>query len=97
MPDVPIGGRNFRMPLKPFKNRDVEAIKGSEYVTDVIAGNILNNIVIKHGWRSENVMGQMVPHTYFPMDKWQLDRGRFYTTAEERGRAMVCVVGSDVA
>jgi putative ABC transport system permease protein len=96
MPDVPIGGHNFRMPLKPFKNRDVEAVRQSEYISNVIAGNILDNTVIKHGWRSENVMGQLVPHTYFPMDKWQLDRGRFYTTAEERGRAMVCVVGSDV-
>lgn len=96
MPDVPLSGNRVFMPAKPFKNRDVEAIKASEYVSDVIAGNILNDVVIKHGWRSENVMGQMVPHTYFPIDKWQLERGRFYTTAEERGRAMVCVVGSDV-
>lgn len=96
MPDVPMGLHEVRKLLKPFKNRDVEAVRGSEYVTDVIAGNIINRVVIKHGWRSDNVACHIVPHTYFPMDNWQLDRGRFYTTAEERGRAMVCVVGGEL-
>jgi putative ABC transport system permease protein len=96
MPDVPMNSRHIYRPMKPFKNRDVDAIKASEYVTQVIAGNIADSVVIKHGWRSDNAMCQMVPHTYFPMDNWIIERGRTYNTSEERGRATVCVVGGEI-
>jgi putative ABC transport system permease protein len=95
MPDMPITPGYIGAVEKPFKNRDAEMIRTSDHVIEVIPGNIIN-ATIKHGWRSANVLLQMVPHEYFPIDNFKLDRGRLYSEAEERGRAMVCVVGSDV-
>jgi len=96
MPDVPMSGQTVYQPAKPFKNRDVEMVRGSEYVTYAMAGNIVNNAVVKHGWRSERVYCNLVPPGYFPIDNWVLGRGRIYTEAEERGSAMVCVVGGGI-
>ena len=95
MPDVPIMQAGFARPARPLKNHDVEAIRSSDYVVSVIPGNIMN-VTTKQGWRSDNVMCELVPHEYFPMDNWKLGRGRYYTTAEERARATLCVVGSEV-
>jgi len=96
MPDAPFRPGGMQTVEKPFKNRDLQAIRESEYVTAAIGGNIIENGLIKHGWRSERVMVMLAPHTYFPLDNWQLGRGRFYSTAEERGSQTVCVVGAEV-
>lgn len=96
MPNVPLSQTRVNMPPKPFKNRDIEIIRASEYVDDVFAGHILNSVTVKHGWRSDNVMCQLVNHEYLPVDGWKLGRGRFYTTAEDRARASVCLVGNGI-
>ncbi|MCH7472120.1 ABC transporter permease [bacterium] len=96
MPDVPMEPGQVARLERPFKNRDVDMVRSSEYVTSAIGGHIISDVTIKHGWRSERVMCQLVAHGYFPIDNWKLERGRYYTTAEERGRALVCVVGSEV-
>jgi putative ABC transport system permease protein len=96
MPDVPMEPGRVRYAEKPFKNRDMDMVLSSEYVVEVFGGHILSNITIKHGWRSENVYCQLCSRDYFPMDGWRLERGRYYTPAEERGRALVCVVGNGV-
>jgi putative ABC transport system permease protein len=96
MPDVPMEPGRISYAEKPFKNRDVDMVRGSDYVVNVFGGQILNNTTIKHGWRSENVFCQLCSRDYFPIDGWELARGRYYTPAEERGRALVCVVGGGV-
>src|SRR5690606_15029703 len=82
--------------IKLFKNRDKEAIENSEHVVGVIGGNIKNSALVKHGWRSANLMVYGSPWNYFPMDNLEIDYGRLYTRGEEMGRAMVCVVGADI-
>src|SRR5690606_34547626 len=67
-----------------------------EYVTGVIGGNIKNSALVKHGWRSANLMVYGSPWNYFPIDNLEIDYGRLYTRGEEMGRAMVCVVGADI-
>jgi len=96
MPDVPMTPGHLRMADKPFKNHDLDMVISSEYVKSGFGGNILNRALAKHGWRSEYVMCQMVPPEYFPMEKWELGQGRMYTTAEQRGRASVCIVGAGI-
>jgi putative ABC transport system permease protein len=96
MPDTPMRHGMWVPTQKPFRNRDVEMILTSEYVASVVAGNLLEGAIVKHGWRSERVLCQIVPHEYFPVDQWKLGRGRYYTTPEEHGRASLCVVGSDI-
>lgn len=96
MPDVPMRAGRIPHLEKPFKNRDIDMVDSSDYVTTTIGGNMLNSVTVKHGWRSENVMCSMAPHEYFPMDGWLLENGRFFNTAEERGRALVVVVGGGI-
>lgn len=96
MPDVPMRAGQVPNIERPFKNRDLEMVRSSEYVTTAIGGHVVSSITIKHGWRSENVMCSIAPHEYFPMDGWQLERGRYFTSAEERGRALVVVVGGGI-
>jgi len=96
MPDAPMEPGKVPVGIKLFKERDVDAIKDSEYVQEVIGGNIKNNALVKHGWRSANLMIYGSPWNYFPIDNLEIDYGRLYTRGEEMGRAMVCVVGADL-
>jgi putative ABC transport system permease protein len=96
MPDVPMNMHRVNQPPKPFKNRDVQAVEQSELVQRVFAGHILSGIRIKHSWRSANVTVQLIDYEYLPIDGWKLARGRFYTTAEDRARANVCMVGDGI-
>jgi putative ABC transport system permease protein len=96
MPDAPVRNGIWDTGVKAFKNRDLEMIKNSEYVISAIGGHIDYGAIIKHGWRSEQTLLSMSPHAHFEIDGLKLKRGRFYTSAEERGRATVAVVGHDV-
>ena len=96
MPDAPMEPGRVPEGVKLFKGRDVDAIKESEYVVGVIGGNIRNSALVKHGWRSANLMIYGSPWNYFPIDNLEIDYGRLYTRGEEMGRAMVCVVGADI-
>jgi len=96
MPDVPMSPGRLPYVEKPFKNYDLDMVLSSEYVTDAIGMNLVEDAIIKHGWRSDKVIVGIAPHEYFPLDGWKLKRGRYYTKAEERGRAMLCVIGGEV-
>lgn len=96
MPDAPMEPGRVPTGIELFKKRDVDSIKESELVTGVIGGNIKNSALVKHGWRSANLMVYGSPWNYFPMDNLEIDYGRLYSRAEEEGRAMVCVVGADI-
>jgi putative ABC transport system permease protein len=54
------------------------------------------DVVVKHGWRSAQVQCGIAPKEYFPLENWVIDEGRLWNKAEERGGAMVCVVGSGI-
>ena len=95
MPDAPIQPGHVPRGVKPFKNRDVDMIKTSDYVAEAYGMNMLN-AVVKHGWRSESVQCGIGPKEYFPIENWEIDRGRLWNEAEQRGGALVTVVGSDV-
>lgn len=96
MPDAPMEPGRVPEGIKLFKKRDLASIRKSEYVTEIIGGNIMNGALVKHGWRSANLMVYGSPWNYFPIDNLEIDYGRLYTRAEENGRAMVCVVGTDI-
>ncbi len=96
MPDAPMEPGRVPEGIKLFKLRDMDAIRESEHVSGLIGGNIKNNALVKHGWRSANLMVYGSPWNYFPIDNLEIDYGRLYTRGEEMGRAMVCVVGADI-
>ena len=96
MPDAPMEPGRVPVGIKLFKARDKDAIEESENVESVIGGNIMNNALVKHGWRSANMMVYGSPWNYFPIDNLEIDYGRLYTRGEEMGRAMVCVVGAEL-
>jgi putative ABC transport system permease protein len=96
MPDVPMQPGRISYVQKPFKNRDLDMVRESEYVEGAIGGHILSNVLVKHDWRSSEVMCQLVPPEYFPLENWELEHGRLFTKAEQLGNAMVCVVGAKI-
>ena len=96
MPDAPMTPGNIPRGIKLFKNRDLDMVLSSDYVKTGFGGHMVSGAIVKHGWRSESIIVQTVPPEYFPIDLWEIDRGRLYTAAEQRGRAMVCVVGAGI-
>lgn len=96
MPDAPMQPGRLPRGIKLFKNRDLDMVRTSDYVAEATGLHMIENIIIKHGWRSDRVIVVCAPPQYFPMDGWELDRGRYYNEVEMHGRAMVCVAGSDV-
>lgn len=96
MPDAPLIQGQVPRGIKLFKQRDVDMVSGSEYIGEVYGFHMDDSALVKHGWRSERVQCLMVTEEYFPMDGWKLNRGRLFNDAEDRGRALVCVVGSKV-
>jgi putative ABC transport system permease protein len=96
MPDAPMQpGGHVPRGIKPFKNRDVSMIKTSDYVAQAYGMHMMD-VVVKHGWRSETVQCAIGPKEYFATEKWVIERGRMVTETEERGGAMVCIIGSDI-
>ncbi|MDQ3024099.1 MAG: ABC transporter permease [bacterium] len=93
MPDTPIRNGVWQPVQKPFKNRDVEAVRRSEYISEVFGGNVDYQALVKHGWRSDHAILQSADHEFFPMNNMEVERGRVYTTAEEKAAATVAVVG----
>lgn len=96
MPDAPFEPGGFQSFEKGFRNRDLELIRKSEYVKSAIAGHMLRRSLLKHGWRSARVDCNLVSHYYFPMENWEVERGRMYTSPEEHGSRNVVVVGADI-
>jgi putative ABC transport system permease protein len=95
MPDAPMRPGHVTQGIKAFKNRDVDMINTSDYISHAYGMNIIN-AVAKHGWRSESVQCAIGPKEYFATENWVIDKGRMVTSAEERGGAMVCIIGSDI-
>jgi putative ABC transport system permease protein len=96
MPNIPITPGRITTLAKPFKERDVQALKATPYVADVIGGNIMENALIKHGWRSDRVLLANVDIGYFKMDRLEPGDGRLFTPAEVHNSAMVAVLGGEV-
>jgi len=96
MPDTPMQPGHIPTGIKLFKNRDLDMIRTSDYVSRATGIHMMENIVVKHGWRSDRVHVVCAPPEYFPMDGWELDQGRYFNEIEVRGRAMVCVAGHDI-
>jgi putative ABC transport system permease protein len=93
MPDTPIRNGAWQPVEKPFKTRDVEAVRQSDYVIDVYGGNVDYQALVKHGWRSDHAVLQSAAHEFIPMNGMEVERGRVYTTAEERAAATVAIIG----
>jgi putative ABC transport system permease protein len=93
MPDTPMRNGVWQPVQKPFKNRDVEAVRRSDYVREVYGGNVDYEALVKHGWRSDYAILQSADHEFLAMNGMQIERGRNYTTAEEKAAATVAVVG----
>lgn len=96
MPDVPMEPGRIIETTKPFKNRDIEMIRQSQYVKSAIGGNVINGAFVEHDWRNASLTVFAMPNTYFPAENVEIDRGRFYNTAEEKAAAAVCVLGAEV-
>jgi putative ABC transport system permease protein len=96
MPDVPMEPGRLSNDRVPFRNRDLAMVRGSEYVKDAFGGNAGENVLIKHGWRTETVMLQNYDGASFALDAMEIGRGRLYTKSEEQSSALVCIVGSEV-
>ncbi len=95
MPDAPMQPGYVASGVKPFKNRDVDMIKTSDLVAEAYGMHLLD-VVVKHGWRTASVQCGIGPKEYFPIENWEVDRGRLWNEAEQRGGALLTVVGSDV-
>jgi putative ABC transport system permease protein len=96
MPEAPMEPGRLARGFKPFKNRDLRAVQQSEYVQAAYGGNAAENVLIKHGWRTESVMLQNYNAESFKFDAMEIGRGRLYTKVEEESSAQVVVVGSEV-
>jgi putative ABC transport system permease protein len=96
MPDVPIDPARLVMAAKPFKNRDVEALQRCPYVAEVIGGNMQQDALIKHGWRSDRTLLANVDTGYFALDRLEPGDGRLFSPAEIHNNALVAVVGGQI-
>jgi putative ABC transport system permease protein len=96
MPKGHIEPGHINNQLKPFKNRDLAMVNGSEYVSSAFGGNAKEGTPIKHGWRTENVMLQNYDSQSFELDRMEIGRGRLYSRDEEASSALVCIVGSEI-
>jgi putative ABC transport system permease protein len=95
MPESTFDPGNIPVGTKLFKNRDMEMVRGSDYVSSVHGGHFVQ-VMAKHNWRSDSIAAQAVPTAHFAVDNIKTERGRLYTPIEERAGANVIVIGSEI-
>lgn len=93
MPDTPLRNGVWQPVQKNFKLHDLDAVEQSDYVTKVYGGNVDYAALVKHGWRTDQVVLQSADHDFLAMNGMVVERGRLYTTAEEKAAATVAIVG----
>jgi putative ABC transport system permease protein len=97
MPDIPMRIGKFDTTAKTFRNRDVEVLNSAPYFVSAVGGHFKYDALIRHSWRSARLNLSAEPAEYFAIEHLEIDRGRIYSTQEERAAALVCVAGSQVA
>lgn len=83
-----------RVEAKPFKSKDVEAIANQVYGVKAVVPASRKAVKVVYGNR--NWQTTCMGSTSSFLTVWELEAGRSFTEAEERGGAAVCIIGSTV-
>ena len=87
---------NSAVPIKTFKNKDIEDIKKVPNVKDAY-GAVLGQQIVSYGSVSKNVYLFGADASRFNIDKGTLASGRPYTEEETRALAQVAILGHNIA
>lgn len=87
---------NNAVPVKTFKNTDINDIKNLNNVANAY-GAALGQQVVTYGNVSKNVFVFGADATRFDIDKGVIANGRSYTEGEDMALAQVAVLGHDIA
>src|SRR3989344_6639265 len=87
---------NSAVPIKTFKNKDIEDIKKVPNVKDAY-GAVLGQQIVSYGSVSKNIYLFGADASRFNIDKGTLASGRPYTEEETRALAQVAILGHNIA
>lgn len=94
--DLENSSANNAVPIKTFKNRDIQDVKNVANVKNAY-GAVLGQQVVSYGNVSKNVFIFGADASRFEIDKGIISSGRPYTDEENRALAQVAVLGNTIA